>query len=454
MDNINMSCCSHLIGKTFSVTTLGCRVNHYEAEAVAGALENRGAVLVEASPDIVITVTCSITSTADAKTRKALRRARRDHPDSVIVACGCWAQAATESDAVSAGVDILVGNRVKHVIVDALERWYESPGIFIERKTDVVSSVEWDALSLDRPRMLTRAFIKVQDGCDRSCSYCAVPSLRGAHVSRDPDDVVREISRVASFGTKEAILTGIQLGSYGLDGVTLAGLIRKISDAGAVTRLRLGSLEPFSVTEELLQAASDSEIFCRHLHLPLQSGDDGVLRAMRRGYDAADFIRIVDMARRYLGDDAHISTDLIVGFPGESDDAFERSLALLGEVGLGRIHVFPYSRRNGTDSSAMEGVPGNVLRERMNRALRVADGLLEAYAAKLIGREDRVLVEEVGERASSGWNTRYVRVYARTESTGNCLIGNELVVRPKYSNGSILLCEGVDGEKIIMYPDE
>jgi threonylcarbamoyladenosine tRNA methylthiotransferase MtaB len=340
------------------------------------------------------------------------------------------------------------------MIPDLLESWYGSPGAFLEKRTDVGPNRDWDDLSLDRPRLLTRAFIKVQDGCGRSCSYCAVPSLRGGPVSRDPGGVMEEISRVAASGVKEVILTGTQIGSYGHGGVTLAGLVRRISEAGEVSRLRLGSIEPFSVDGDFLKAAAESEIFCRHLHLPLQSGDDGVLSSMRRGYGSADFARVARMARDYLGDGLHISTDLIVGFPGESEAAFSRSLELLEELEIGRVHVFPHSRRRGTEASSMKEILGETVRERMERALRAAGRLIASYAAKRVGEDDVMLAEEIDKGVVSGWSTKYIRVCARNGGTENCLKGNELAVRPKISIGSILLCEGVGREQIVNYPDE
>ncbi|MDR1965557.1 MAG: tRNA (N(6)-L-threonylcarbamoyladenosine(37)-C(2))-methylthiotransferase MtaB [Synergistaceae bacterium] len=455
-----MSECRSLAGKTFSITVLGCRVNHYEAEAIASMLESSGAVFAplcarSANPDIIVAVTCSITSAADATTRKALRRARRENPQSLLVACGCWAQAATEEEAISLGVDILIGNRVKGLIPEMIERWHESPGKFACKKIDVAKSPEWDRMSLDRPRMLTRAFIKVQDGCDRGCSYCAVPSLRGAHVSRSPDDVAEEISSVASHGTREIILTGIQLGSYEYCGTTLAGLIRRASRIEGVRRLRLGSLEPFSLTEELLRAAAESEAFCRHLHLPVQSGDDGVLASMRRGYSSSDFARIVGMARDCLGDETHISTDLIVGFPGEGEEAFSNSMRLLEDLSVGKVHVFPFSPRRGTEAASMGAeVPRRVVKERVERALRLSGELAAAYASKWIGKTDSILVENADSGTASGWSRHYVKVYAAAQDTGNCLKGNELQVNPKISIGSILLCEGVDVGKVTVCDDE
>ncbi|MCL2684285.1 MAG: radical SAM protein, partial [Synergistaceae bacterium] len=291
-------------------------------------------------------------------------------------------------------------------------------------------------------------------GCDRRCSYCAVSSLRGVSVSRDFDDAVAEAARIVAGGTSEIILTGVQLGGYESSGATLADLVAGISRVPGLKRLRLGSVEPFSLTGELMAAMKDSETFCPHLHLPLQSGDNGVLGAMRRGYSASDFAEAVAMTKQYLGDDVHISTDLIVGFPGENEAAFERSLSLLESLALGKIHVFPYSPRSGTDSAAMERLPPVVVSERTDRALALADKLLSEYAARMVGRADSVLVENAGRGTASGWSRHYLRVYLQASDTRKNLIGNEFSVCPKISIGSILLCEGVDKEKIIIDPDE
>jgi threonylcarbamoyladenosine tRNA methylthiotransferase MtaB len=453
-----MSDKSHLSGKNFSVITLGCRVNRCEAEAIAAMLERRGARFAgdgaASGADIVIVVTCSVTSMADAKTRKTIRRARRESPEALIVACGCWAQGAEPDAARSIGVDVLVGSRMKETLADALEEWYEARNGCVIRRTDVSRLGDWDDLPLDRPRIGARAFVKVQDGCDRRCSYCVVSSLRGASVSRAPEDAVDEVRRVVAGGTMEVVLTGVQIGGYRRDGVSLAGLIRMISRVPGLRRLRLGSLEPFAATEELLASMSESEAFCPHLHLPLQSGDDGVLKAMRRGYDSAGFARVVAAARRYLGDDAHISTDLIVGFPGESERAFANSLSLLESLAIDRTHVFPYSPRAGTESAAMPLLPAAVVKERTSRALALSEKLSSGYAAKMVGKPDAVLIESVDGGVASGWSRHYTRFYIKVHNTENNLTGNEFIAIPKQSIGSILLCEGVGREEIIFYTDE
>ena len=458
---------NNLTGKTFSVTTLGCRVNHYEAEAIASMLEARGAVFARedegASPDIALIVTCSVTSVADAKTRKMIRRARRLHPDSTIVACGCWAQSASPGDVSSSGADIVVGSRLKGYIAEELEKWYayarkETSRAIVRRRTDVAKSSDWDALSLDKTRILTRAFIKVQDGCDRRCSYCAVPFLRGGAVSRDARDVLDEIGRVAANGAKEVILTGVQLGGYQSGEVSLARLVCEISRVEGLRRLRLGSLEPFAVTADLLRACRDSEIFCPHLHLPIQSGDDEVLRAMRRGYSVSDFERVVGLARAYLGDDTHISTDLIVGFPGETERMFENGLKIIERLRFGKVHVFPYSPRAGTASSKLESLPAAAVKERAARALDLSERLAAEYASRFVARNCEVLAESADGGIISGWSEHYLRVYFRVPGGGTCAWkcarGNEISLTPKISVGSILLGEGVLAEEIAVYADE
>ncbi|MDR3255251.1 MAG: MiaB/RimO family radical SAM methylthiotransferase [Synergistaceae bacterium] len=448
---------SAITGRTFSVVALGCRTNHYEADAVVSMLERRGALFTPypGSPDIVFLFTCSVTSVADAKTRKLLRRARRANPSAVIVACGCSAQELDDEELSRLGVDIVVGNRMKQEIPDALEGWFEAPvraGVLSLRADDVSENKQWDELFLDRPRIGTRAFVKVQDGCSRSCSYCAVPRLRGAQTSRAPADVREEVSRVIASGCVEVLLTGIHLGGYEFGGTNLAGLIDLVSSIPGLARLRLGSIEPFAVGGDLLRAMKESPVFCRHLHIPLQSGDDSVLRMMRRGYDSADFSRIVGSVRRTLGDDVHLSTDLIAGFPGETDEAFGRSLGLLESAGFGRVHVFPFSPRAGTDAASMERRPGQqAVRERVSRAVALSERLLSGYASRWIGRSDTALVEKSERGLASGWTTHYIRVYVKA---GKNFVGREILINPKSEIRGILLTEGIEPLDIVDFSHE
>jgi threonylcarbamoyladenosine tRNA methylthiotransferase MtaB len=418
-------------------------------------LEARGAEYIQ-YPDedagIIIVVTCSLTSAADARVRKTLRRLRRENGRAVIVACGCHAQCAQTEDLRSLGVNVLVGNGFKHRIPDALERFL-ADGDFIEIRGGADGSrhdegaAKWDDLSLDRPRLHTRAFVKVQDGCDMRCSYCAVPNLRGSQISRDPTRIMEEISSVTNSGCREVVLTGIHLGSYRSGETTLADLVRKISEIPGLSRLRFGSLEPFAASEDLLRALSQSAVFCPHLHLPLESGDDGILRAMRRGYDSSGFARRLDAARNFLGDDVHISTDIMVGFPGESEEAFENSVRFLERFSFGRVHVFPFSPREGTRAASMQGaIPGHVVRERVRTVIGVSERLLSSYAGRFVGRECSVVAEDETHGVTSGWNRHYVRVFSSVPRGGP--EWRELPLTPERQAGGALLCHGVKPEDI------
>jgi threonylcarbamoyladenosine tRNA methylthiotransferase MtaB len=446
-------------GKTFSVASLGCRTNHYEAEAAAAALERRGAVFLpnaSGPADIVLIFTCSITSTADAKTRKLLRRARRDNPGAAVVACGCCAQELSTDDASRLGANILVGSRMKHEIPALLERWFAiaDPTALLEaRDGNIEKNRDWDALYLDKPRAHTRAFVKIQDGCSRTCSYCAVPRLRGAESSRPPGEIHGEISKITESGCIEAVLTGIHLGGYRHGSVGLAELVASLSSIPGLARLRLGSLEPFAADDGLLRALASSPAFCPHLHLPIQSGDDEVLARMRRGYDSAGFRRIIDKVRSILGDMIHISTDLIVGFPGETDAAFERSVRILEDAGFGRVHVFPFSPRTGTGAAVMEGrVGAAVIKERTARAVHVSRRLLSRYAARWVGASDSILAEEGSARAASGWTRHYIKAYAASPAEN--FIGKEILLNPKTEIRGILLGEGIASADISGFADE
>lgn len=467
-----------LAGKTFSVHVLGCRTNFYEAEALASMLEIKGASFLKESPnpaDIVIILTCSVTSIADAKTRKLIRRARRANKSAVIAACGCSVQQISPEEAAELGADILIGSRMKRALPDILEEWFaplEGPSavcrgreVIVLRDRDIGKNREWDGLSLDRPRLRVRAFVKVQDGCDRRCSYCVVPFVRGAEASRPLPDVIREVSGIVGSGCGEAVLTGVHIGAYDSGGTGLAGLIRSLSGIKGLRRLRMGSLEPFAVNSGLLCALKDSPVFCPHLHLPVQSGDDEVLARMRRGY-GADWLRgMIGMVREALGDDVHISTDLIVGFPGETDGAFERSLRMLEELGFGRVHVFPFSPREGTDAAAMDGrVRPELIKERVARAVDLSGRLLSRFASRRIGMEEEIFCESSeafvprphGEPREtdgggalslvSGWTRRYLKAY--TLSPGHDFEGSEIAISPKSEIGGILLGDGIAREDI------
>ena len=264
------------------------------------------------------------------------------------------------------------------------------------RTQNIFEQSEWEELEINSPVMHSRAFMKIQDGCNHFCTYCIIPFLRGRPVSRPKNFIIDEIKRLIDNGTKEIIFTGIHLGLYGRDIETsLADLIYDVSKINELKRLRLGSLEPFCLDENLINALSECEAFCHHLHLPLQSGDDEILKSMRRGYTAEDFIKICDMAREKISRDIHISSDILVGFPGEDLNAFQNTLNTMKSAGLGRVHVFPYSQRDGTTAAKMpQQVSHSDKVLRTSEAITLGRKLYNGYAQKFIGRDVEILIEQ------------------------------------------------------------
>ena len=301
---------------------------------------------------------------------------------------------------------------------------------------DILTEPSWDSLTLDRPRLHTRAFLKVQDGCNHYCSYCIVPYVRGNPVSRDLGETVKEAERIVASGCPEIVLTGVHIGLYD----NLPRLVRLIGSIKGLRRLRFGSIEPFAVNDALLEALAETPAFCRHLHMPLQSGDDGVLNLMRRGYDSAGFKKMADRARKHLGDDLHISTDLMVGFPGEDDAAFKNSMDFIKETAFGKVHVFPYSPREGTDAAKMTLPPENTVHERVAEALAAAEELHRRYCLRWINTESEILVEERNGGVIRGLTPHYVRVSAKDDGTMPASLTT--VFPQRYYNG-ILTCDGV-----------
>lgn len=423
----------NLKNKGYRIIIQGCRTNQYEGEAIASALEKEGAVCCEEAPDIIVVVTCTITSAADSKCRKIIRRVRRENSYAAVVVCGCYAQKMNGTELKELGIDIAVGNRLKYKIPKLLDAWFMEKGAtpVSELDSNILSSRGWDRLELDRPRLRTRAFLKIQEGCNHYCSYCIVPYVRGCPVSRDAEDVMNEVARVVASGCSEIVLTGIHIGLY----QGLGDLVRRIDAVPGIKRIRFGSVEPFAVDEKFLDALVSAQAFSPHLHLPLQSGDDCVLKKMRRGYCSAEFAKIVGRARKKLGADLHISTDLMVGFPGEDEQAFENSLRFAEEIGFGKIHVFPYSPRGGTDAALLSRPSAPEIRDRVKRALYLAAKSHKKYASSWIGKKVPVLVEERCAGMVKGLTPHFVRVLARSAAQR----GEEVLVTPDRYTKEILL---------------
>ena len=421
-----------LEGKKYSIHILGCRTNQYEGEAIAALLEKAGATCSFDDPDVSVVVSCTITGMADRKCRKLIRKLRKKNSDSLIIACGCYAQNMSTADRDALGVDIVIGNRIKYMIPQVASEWFSNnasrAGISIF-DDNIMNSNTWDPLLLDRPRLHTRAFLKVQDGCSHFCSYCIVPYVRGRPVSRNMDDALSEAERIVSSGCPEIVLTGIHLGLY----EDLPLLVRKIGSIPGLKRLRFGSIEPFAVDDKLLKSLAETETFCPHLHLPLQSGDDGVLSKMRRGYTAEGFKKITDNIRHVLGDKIHLSTDLMVGFPSEDATAFENSLQFIKNIGFGKIHVFNYSPRKGTEAALMAASPEKEVKERLKEAHVTADRMLKDYCSKWVGVKINILVEDKQDNFIKGLTRNYIKSAAFRQDGQ---IGEEIeVTAERYENG-------------------
>ncbi|MCF0247693.1 MAG: MiaB/RimO family radical SAM methylthiotransferase [Synergistes sp.] len=427
-----------LEGKKFSLSVQGCRTNQYEGEAIAAALEAAGAVRCDESPDIFIIVSCTITAVADRKCRKIIRRARRENPNAVIAACGCYAQKISEEERKRLGLDIVVGNRLKEKLPELISECLADGAAKIEIIGEIEKEPRWDGLTLDRPRLHTRAFLKVQDGCSHYCAYCIVPSVRGRPVSRPIGEAVAEARRITESGCPEIVLTGVHLGLHD----DLPSLVKEIGSLPKIKRLRFGSIEPFAVNDELLKVLAETPSFCEHLHIPLQSGDDGVLSAMKRGYNTAEFAKIVRRAREALGEEVHISTDLMIGFPTEDESSFKRSLDFVKEIGFGKVHVFPYSPREGTAAATLKPLDAATLRRRTAEALDLASELHEKFCTRLIGKDCKILIEERAKGTVRGYTRNFVKINAAAQSE----INEEISVVPVKYDSEELFCEGVSAK--------
>ncbi|MCF4113876.1 MULTISPECIES: tRNA (N(6)-L-threonylcarbamoyladenosine(37)-C(2))-methylthiotransferase MtaB [Dethiosulfovibrio] len=410
------------------IKALGCRTNLYEADAIASAFTRAGCRITEGNDwNAAVLVSCSVTAEADRKSRQIVRRFRRASPNGLVVATGCWAQGVSDEEAKALGVDLLVGNRRKDDIVPLVMESLRG-GVPDGAREKVATSSRWESLFLDRPSLTTRAFLKVQDGCDHFCSYCIIPFLRGKPVSRPLDDLEREVRSVVESGCPEIVLTGVHLGLYGRDGGPgLADLLRAVGAIDGVRRIRFGSLEPFSVDDDLLDVMAETESFCPHLHLPLQSGDDGILNAMGRGHTADEYLSLLDRIRSAMGEDVHISTDILVGFPGEDDRAFANTLSVLERGGIGRIHSFPYSPRKGTKAASLpDRPPKSIAEERCKTVIERGIALLDRYVSRWIGREESLLIEEVSGGKVSGYTPHFIRLsalgYGKVDGIVRCRI--------------------------------
>ena len=410
---------------------LGCKVNAYETEAMEQQLKERGYEIVpfDEKADVYIINTCSVTNIADRKSRQMLHRAKKLNPESVVVAAGCYVQVASEELKKDASVDIVIGNNKKAELADILDEYLgnvhekEEAEVFV---TDLSHGSDYEARHLEQPSDQTRAFIKVQDGCNQFCSYCIIPFARGRVRSRSREDVVREITGLVAQGYKEAVLTGIHLSSYGIEHMEgnpvsqgdwnhreLLALIREVHEISGLERIRLGSLEPRIITEEFAKSLAELPKFCPHFHLSLQSGCDSVLQRMNRHYTTEDYLRRCEILRKHFKRPA-ITTDVIVGFPGETKEEFDITEKYLEKVHFYEMHVFKYSRRAGTKAAAMtDQIPEQEKGVRSDRLLALEQKMSEEFRKGFLGEKVSVLFEEMitadGKEYLVGHTPEYVK---------------------------------------------
>ena len=410
--------------KKVALHNLGCKVNAYETEAMQELLEKDGYEIVpfKEEADIYIINTCTVTNMADRKSRQMLHRARKMNPDAIVVACGCYVQARKEE--LDDVIDIVVGNNRKKDIVTILETYMnerknagqlQQTEVKSRELTDINHEKEYEELHLSRTAEHTRAYIKVQDGCNQFCSYCIIPYARGRVRSRSRQSVLEEVKGLAANGYKEVVLTGIHLSSYGVDtGDDLLSLILSIHEIEGIHRIRLGSLEPRIITEEFAETLSKLPKICPHFHLSLQSGCDATLKRMNRRYTADEYYDKCMLLRKYFHNPA-LTTDVIVGFPGETEEEFAQSKAFVDKVNFYETHVFKYSRREGTKAAVMpDQVPDQIKTVRSAKLLELSRQKQKAYEETLIGTTQEVLREEEtcvdGKVYQTGHTKEYVKV--------------------------------------------
>ena len=421
--------------KKVALHNLGCKVNAYETEAMQEMLEHAGYEIVpfQEGADIYVINTCTVTNIADRKSRQMLHRARKMNPDAVVVAAGCYVQAQAEKQVIDPCIDIVLGNNKKQDLLTALQAYEEAHGDLRE-VIDINHTKEYENLHLTKQGEHTRAYIKVQDGCNQFCSYCIIPYARGRVRSRAKEDVVAEVTDLAKNGYQEVVLTGIHLSSYGIDFENednLLSLIRAVHKIEGIKRIRLGSLEPRIITEEFVQAIAALPKMCPHFHLSLQSGCNETLKRMNRRYTSEEFYEKCEILRKYFEKPA-LTTDVIVGFPQETEEEFETTYEFLKKICFYETHIFKYSKREGTKAAVMQGqIPEQIKAKRSARLIELGEKNRRAYEESFLGKTVEVLVEEKsdvnGKEMRTGHTKEYMKIALESEKNlQNCILNVQI----------------------------
>ena len=392
-----------------SIITLGCKVNAYESEYIKEKfkLNNYEIVDLKDNPSVVVINTCTVTNQSDAKSRKLIRLARKTNKDAIIVVCGCAAEHHKEN-LVDTDIDILIGNYYKSKIVDLVDEFkktHKKINTFVN-----MNNQEFEDMKINNFLNKTRAFVKIQDGCNNFCSYCIIPYMRGSIRSKNIDVAYEEIKCLVNSGYQEIVLTGIHTGSYGTnENFDLIDLIKRISEFENLKRIRISSIEITELNDKFINELKINKKICDHLHVPIQSGSDHILKLMNRKYNINEFKNIIKKIRS-VRPNINLTTDLIVGFPEETDEDFNETIKNLKSIGFSKIHTFPYSIRNNTKAATMKQVSDNIKKERTNKILELSEELENIYYNKYLNKEVNVLIEEVKDGVSIGHTDNYIKV--------------------------------------------
>ncbi len=408
--------------KRVAIHTLGCKVNQYDSDAVVDQFRAAGYSIVDfdSQADVYVVNTCTVTSTGDKKSRQMVRRARRQNAEAVIVMMGCFSQASPQAAEDLEEVNLILGTDDRGDVVSLVQNIN-----YDQRQNRVIPLSQihgFEELWVEQGQGRTRGVLKIQDGCSEFCAYCRVPYARGRSRSRGPEQVLAQAERFAEGGCRELVLTGVHLGAYGHDlksNVDLSNITERIAANVSVDRLRLSSVDPDKISERLLQVMAGQPVVCRHLHIPLQSGSTSVLQRMRRNYTVSDYEQVMRRVRHWLPD-AAVTTDVMVGFPGETEVEYQDTMEFVEKMGFSRLHVFPFSPRAGTPAAAMgDQVPKHLRRQRADGLIRKGEEMSAVFHRQFKGKTVSVLVETASNRECFGLTDQYVRVQAQAGS-GQC----------------------------------
>lgn len=409
---------------------LGCKVNAYETEAMQKMLEDSGYEIVPFNEyaDVYVINTCSVTNMADRKSRQMLHKAKKKNPDAIVVAAGCYVQTKEQEVLDDLAIDIIIGNNMKHELINKINEFDNNRGKGVGIIDINDSKQEFEELFLEKTAEHTRAFIKVQDGCNQFCSYCIIPYARGRVRSRKISNVLEEVKRLASNGFQEVVLTGIHLSSYGVDcDENLLNLIKEVHKIDGISRIRLGSLEPKIVTEEFAKELSKLTKICPHFHLSLQSGCDETLKRMNRKYTTVEYEEGCSILRKYFEHPA-ITTDVIVGFPGENEEEFEKTQKFLEKIHFYEMHIFKYSKRQGTRAAVMDNqIPEEIKTERSAKLIALGDKMSKEFREYYMNKEKEVLFEELSKVNDKEMYTGYTKEYVKVAIDSDENLENKLI---------------------------